>query len=199
MSFDKSLTGAPQSPRPLRRARKVLFVAGVALVALGFAALIAPVISSLIVGFFIGWLLFMGGVIMVATALSLRGTGQFFWQLLAGLVPLMAGAFLIVFPAQGVVALTVLVAVLFLVTGVAQSAFALWARPSRGWGWGLASAGVSIALGAWILLALPEASEVLLGILVGIDFVTTGAALIVIARAARRSAEVRYNRGRPPT
>ena len=94
---------------------------------------------------------------------------------------------MLVFPLQGLVALTYLVAVVFVLTGAAQMAFAIWVRPTQGWAWGLMSATISILLGGYILGALPEASAVILGLLVGVDFISTGVALVLIARAVRQS------------
>lgn len=124
----------------LARLRKVLMWAGGIMLALGVVALLVPVVTSLVVGFVIGWFLFLAGAVGVAGAFSFRGTGLFAWQLLGGLLPLVAGALLIVFPEQGVIALTLLVALAFLATGVAQLSFALWARPpGLGLGRGLGS------------------------------------------------------------
>lgn len=179
MSFGSNTPAGPAGL--LARLRKAMLWAGGIMAALGLAALLMPVVTSLVVGLLIGWFLFLGGVVTVAGAFSFRGTGLFGWQLLGGLLPLVAGALLILFPEQGVIALTLLVAVVFLATGAAQLSFALWARPVAGWGWGVVSAAVSIVLGSYILLLLPEASEVVLGLLVGIDFLSTGAAMLLIA------------------
>ncbi|WP_299788380.1 HdeD family acid-resistance protein [uncultured Marivita sp.] len=171
----------------LQRLQKIWLWVGIVMIVLGAGALIMPVLSSLVIGILIGWLLFISGVIAVASAFSVRGTGLFVWQLAAGLVPLLAGALLIVYPAQGLIALTLIVGIVFLLTGVAQSSFAVWMRPAPGWGWMLASAVVSIGLGVFILVALPEASAVMLGILFGFDFLSTGLAMVLIATSARQN------------
>lgn len=173
----------------LTRLRKIWFWVGIVMMVLGAGALIMPMVSSLIIGILIGWLLFVSGVVAVASAWSFRGTGLFAWQLAAGLVPLVAGALLIVFPAQGLIALTVLVGIVFVLTGLAQSSFAVWMRPAPGWGWMLASAMVSIGLGVFIFTTLPAASAVILGLLFGIDFLSTGLALVLIARSGTRDIE----------
>jgi len=74
---------------------------------------------------------------------------------------------LIVFPAQGLIALTILVGIVFLLTGIAQSFYAFWVRPANGWGWILAS-------------------TVILWVLFGIDFVSTGMSMVLIAMSVRR-------------
>tara|TARA_R110002110_G_scaffold20312_53_gene82590 strand:- start:1856 stop:2365 length:510 start_codon:yes stop_codon:yes gene_type:complete len=168
--------------------RKIWLWTGIVMMALGANALLMPVLSSLIIGILIGLLLFVSGIVAVAVAFSFRGTGLFVWQLVGGLVPLVAGALLLVFPAQGLIALTVLVGIVFLLTGIAQSSFAFWIRPAPGWGWMLGSALISVALGCFVLVALPEASGVVLGILFGVDFVSTGLSMVLIALSVRQKA-----------
>lgn len=106
-------------------------------------------------------------------------------QFVAGLFALAAGFLMLIFPLHGLIALTVLVAVVLILTGVARAAFAFWARPTPSWGWGVLVSMISVGLGVYILVALPEASTMLLGLLVGVDFVSTGLVLVLISRPVR--------------
>ena len=169
----------------LAKMRKGFFWAGLVMVVLGMAAVLMPFFSSLVVEILIGWLLTMSGAVVVIGAFSFRRTGMFLWQLFSGLITVMAGLLLLLFPLQGLIALTVLVAFILVFTGAAQFAFALWARPAPGWSWALMSAAISILLGVLIVFALPQASAVTLGLIVGIDFISTGVALMLISRSVR--------------
>ncbi|MCV2891897.1 HdeD family acid-resistance protein [Lentibacter sp. XHP0401] len=173
----------------LARMHKGLFWAGVVMIVLGIAALVMPLVSSLIVEIMIGWLLTLSGAISVVGAFSLRSTRLFLWELVAGLITFAVGLWMLFFPLQGLVALTILVAVMLILTGAAQFAFALWARSVSGWAWGILSALISIALGVYILFVLPEASAVILGVIVGIDFLSTGIAFVLISQSVRRGLE----------
>ncbi len=169
----------------LTKMRRGFLWGGIIMIVLGIAAVLMPLLSSLVVELLIGGLLTVSGVVAVAGALSLRGTGLFIWELVSGLITLAAGLLMLFFPLEGLIALTVLLAVILVLTGAAQLAFSLWARPASGWVWGLLSAVVSIVLGVYILVALPAASAVILGLLVGIDFISTGTALVLISRVVR--------------
>ena len=171
----------------LTKFRKGLLWCGIIMIALGIVAVLMPLLSSLVIEMFIGGLLTISGGVAVIGSFSLRGTGLFLWELVAGLITLAAGLLMLVFPLHGLIALTVLVAVILVLTGAAQMAFALWVRPAQGWAWGLISAVISLLLGIVILVALPEASAVILGLLVGIDFISTGTALVLLARSARQN------------
>jgi len=118
------------------------------MILLGAAAIMMPLLSSLVVEILIGWLLIINGGMAVIGAFSLRKTGLFIWRLAAGLFTLSAGLLMLVFPLQGLIALTVLIAVVMVLSGIAQGAFALWARPAMGWVWGVLSAIIRISLGA---------------------------------------------------
>jgi uncharacterized membrane protein HdeD (DUF308 family) len=176
--------------RLIARLRKGLMVAGAVMMALGIAALILPAITSFVVEVLIGWLLLVSGAVAVIGAMSVRGTSLFIWELVPGAITFCVGLLLLLFPFQGLVALTALIAVVFLLTGVAQMSFAFWARPTPGWIWVSLSALFSIMLGVFILFALPEASAVFIGLLVGIDLLSTGAALVMIARLVPRDVAV---------
>lgn len=183
MTHKINLFSEDAAQETFERMRKGMFWAGVVMIVLGVAALAVPWITSLVVSVFIGWLLAMAGVASLLGSAALRGTGLFAWQALAGLATLVAGLLLLIYPAQGLVALTALVALVLLLTGVAQGAFAFWMRPLPGWIWGLLSAAVSVVLGIVILATLPEASAVVLGLFVGVDFLSTGLALLLISRS----------------
>ncbi|MGJ8596185.1 HdeD family acid-resistance protein [Sulfitobacter sp.] len=176
--------------RILTKMRKGFLWGGIVMIVLGMGAVLMPLFSSLVVELLIGWLLTISGGVAVVGAFSFRGTGLFVWELISGLITLAAGLLMLVYPVQGLIALTVLVAVVLVLTGAAQMAFAFWVRPIQGWVWGLVSAIVSIVLGGYIFAALPEASAVILGLLVGIDFISTGVALVLIARTAPPTLEV---------
>ncbi|CUH89239.1 acid-resistance membrane protein [Phaeobacter sp. CECT 5382] len=165
---------------------KGLFWVGLVMVFLGAAAVIMPLASSLVLEVLIGWLLTMSGIVAVVGAMQFRGTGQFLWQLLVGLITLAVGLLMLLYPLQGLVALTVLVAAIFVLTGLAQASFSFWLRPAPGWGWGMTSALISLGLGVYIFAVLSEASTVVLGLLVGIDFLSTGLALVMISRSPFR-------------
>lgn len=161
--------------------KDAIFWTGVGLSIAGFLALLFPVISSLTVEIFIGWVLVIAGVATIYGAFSVEGTGPFFGQLMLGLLKLALGVYLITHPGVGMLALTLLLAAVFMVDGAVQFAFAFDLRPKDGWGWMLLSAIVSVAVGLLIAAGLPGTSLFALGLLVGINFLSTGIALIMLS------------------
>jgi uncharacterized membrane protein HdeD (DUF308 family) len=161
--------------------KDAIFWTGVGLSVAGVLALLFPVITSFTVEIFIGWVLLIAGAATIYGAFSVEGTGPFFGQLLLGLLKLALGIYLITHPGVGILALTLLLVTVFMVDGAVQFAFAFDLRPKEGWGWVLLSAIVSVAVGLLIAAGLPGTSLIALGILVGVNFLSTGIALIMLS------------------
>jgi uncharacterized membrane protein HdeD (DUF308 family) len=83
--------------------------------------------------------------------------------------------------------MTVLLIVFFIVEGISKVIFALNIRPFMGWGFVLASGIVGILLGAYLWSKMPLSSEVVLGVLLGIQLICEGAALAYLAWQVRTS------------
>ena len=97
---------------------------------------------------------------------------------------LVAGVYLAFFPLTGLIGLTVLLAVLFLMQAGFEGVMAWQHRPRRGWGWMMASAVASGLVGLLIVLGLPGTALWAIGLLVGINFLTTGIAFVGLSRFA---------------
>jgi len=163
--------------------RRGLTVTGVILICIGVLAIVMPVFSSLAVTLLIGGVLTFIGLLSVVFALAFRGSVVFGVALVSGLFPLMIGFYLLFFPAAGLIALTTLLALIFLLTGITQVIFAIDLRGTAGWHWALVSGLISVVLALLIFAALPEVSRVLLGLMLGIDLISTGLAALFIGRA----------------
>lgn len=166
----------------LKKKRKQILWTGIAMTVAGAIAIIFPFVSSLSLTLFVGWLLVFVGAVGLFGAFSYEGTGPFFGALLLALVQLAAGAFIIFNPASGLVALTLMVAVIFMVEGAFKMLLAFEMRPEEGWVWTLISSIVSILAGVLIAAGLPGASTVVLGLLMGISFLSSGIYMIMIAQ-----------------
>ena len=169
----------------------VLFlVEGILLLVLGAAAIIVPVIATQAFTLFIGWLFLISGVVGLITTFWMRNAPGFWWSLLSGVVGIAAGIVLILWPISGTVSLTLLLIAFFLVEGIVtlMYAFEHRAQLSGRWGWMLASGIVDLILAGIIFAGLPETATWALGLLVGINLLFGGVAMIGMALAARTAA-----------
>ena len=161
-------------------------VLAVICIAGGFLALLNPFGATVFAVTLAGWVFLIQGVIQVIHAFRVRDWSGFIWSLGLGVLSLLVGVVLVADPLAGAIPLTLLVAALFLATGVAKTMFALALRPASGWVWVLASGLVSVALGVMILAGLPATATTILGLLLGIELVSNGVLFLFVALGLRR-------------
>jgi uncharacterized membrane protein HdeD (DUF308 family) len=164
-------------------------IEGILLVVLGLAAMIVPPLASLAVTIFLGWMFLISGIAGLALTFWARQMPGFWWSLISAVLAIGAGIILLARPLQGVLTLTIVVGAYFLAEGVASIMYALEHRRelSERWSWMLVSGILDILISAIIIAGLPGSAEWALGLLVGINLLFGGAALIGMAVAARNA------------
>ena len=164
---------------------------GIVLVVLGLLAIVVPPLATLAVAILIGWLLLVSGVVGLITTFMARHAPGFWWSLLSAVLAVAAGVVLLGWPASGVISLTLLLVVFFVIEGVASIMYALEHKKelSGRWGWMLASGVIDLVLAVMIYAGLPSTAAWALGLLVGINLVFGGTALVAMALHARGSGD----------
>ncbi len=171
----------------IRRHWIMYFIEGIVLMVLGAAAIVVPPIATLAATIFLGWLLFISGVVGLVSTFWMHQAPGFWWSAASAVLGIGAGAVLILWPVGGVVSLTLVMVAFFIIEGIATIFFAAEHRSqlSGRWGWMLVSGIVDLVLAAIILTGLPGSAGWAIGLLLGINLVFGGAALVSMALAAR--------------
>jgi uncharacterized membrane protein HdeD (DUF308 family) len=166
---------------------KLFLVEGIVLVVLGLIAIVLPPIATLAFEILFGWLFLISGVLGLVTTFWMRHAPGFWWSLLSAVLGIGAGIVLLAWPLSGVLSLTLILIVFFTMEGVASVMFALeHKRELTGrWGFMLASGIVDLILAAIIFIGLPGTAAWAIGLLVGINMVFGGSALLAMALHAR--------------
>jgi uncharacterized membrane protein HdeD (DUF308 family) len=166
---------------------QLFLVEGVVLIVLGAAAIIVPAIATLAFTLVIGWLFLISGGVGLVTTFWMRNAPGFWWSLVSAAIAIFAGVVLILWPISGTVSLTLVLIAFFFVEGVATIMYAIEHRSqlSYRWGWMLASGIVDLILAGIIFAGLPGTATWALGLLVGINMLFGGTAMIGMALAAR--------------
>jgi len=152
---------------------------GIALVILGVLALGVVFATTLVTVLFIGCILLVGGGFEIANAFHHRHD-SFWMHLLTGILDLVVGAMLFAYPGAGAVAITMLLAMFFLVGGAFRFSAALIMRlPSRGWS--MFSGIVDVILGFILLASWPVSAIWFIGFCVGIGLIFRGASWVARA------------------
>jgi uncharacterized membrane protein HdeD (DUF308 family) len=176
-----------QFANAVREHSTMFLVEGIVLVVLGILAILVPNIASLAVEILIGWLLLIGGAVGLYMTFTTKGAPGYWWSLISAVISIIAGVLLLIWPITGIVSLTIVLIAFFLIEGISSIMYAIEHRSELHgrWGWMLASGIVDLILAAIILAGLPGTAAWALGLLVGINLVFGGTALIGMALHAR--------------
>jgi uncharacterized membrane protein HdeD (DUF308 family) len=170
---------------------KLFLFQGVVMVVLGVLAVCAPVAASIAVAIYVGWLLLISGVIGLVAIISTHHVHAFLWSLITAALSVVIGILLVLMPVQGAVSLTIVLTAFFIAEGVFQATVAIASRQvlAGTWVWMLLSGLADLVLAAIIIEGWPGTAIWALGLLVGINLLTSGWAVVVAAIAGRRMAE----------
>jgi uncharacterized membrane protein HdeD (DUF308 family) len=165
----------------------LFLIEGILLMLLGLAAVIIPPLATLAAELLFGWLFLVSGVVGLITTLWMRPAGLW-WSLLSAIIGIAAGVVLLLWPLSGILSLTFVLIAFFAVEGVASIMFALEHKRelSGRWGWMLASGIVDLCLAAIIFSGLPGSAAWALGLLIGVNMIFGGSALVAMALHARQ-------------
>jgi uncharacterized membrane protein HdeD (DUF308 family) len=166
---------------------KLFLTEGIILVILGILAILLPPLATIAVTILIGWLFLISGVAGLITTFGARHAPGFWWSLLSALLGIAAGAVLLLWPLSGAISLTLLLIVFFIIEGVLSIMYAIeHKRELTGqWGWMLVSGIIDLVLAAMIWAGLPSTAAWALGLLVGINMLFGGSAMIAMAMHGR--------------
>jgi len=168
----------------------LFLIEGTILVILGIAAIALPPIATLAFTIIIGWVFLISGVVGLFTTFWARHVPGFWWSLISAIIGIAAGVVLLLWPITGTLSLTLVLIAFFAVEGIVSIMYAIEHRNqlTGRWGWMLVSGIIDLILAGIIFAGLPGTAVWALGLLVGINMLFGGAALIAMALAARHPA-----------
>lgn len=173
------------------RKRSLLFlIQGAGLLLAGVLCLFYPMVSSTGITVLIGWLLIISGALQLVSLIGTTDVPYFWLQLLSIALAILIGWLLVSRPEAGLVAVTLLMVVYFMLDGIGRVVFALMVRPMEDWLWMLLSGLVGIVLALVLSANLPEAAEWLIGVLLGLQLIAVGGAQAYLAWRIRSAVPV---------
>ncbi len=154
---------------------------GIVFVVAGLLAIILPAATAIGFGLVIGALLLVSGFIQ---AIASFGSKLHWWSLVSAFLSLIVGVLMIFNPVAGTVAVATILAVFLVLEGITELFLAYQLRPVKNWGWLLLSGLASLVLAYIVFAGWPSTSLVVLGIIIGINLLLYGVALLAITKAA---------------
>ncbi|UOD51271.1 HdeD family acid-resistance protein [Orrella daihaiensis] len=166
-----------------------LIAIGVLLVVCGMIGLIAETAFSYASISILGAVAFVGGVFMAIHAFQSKGWRTFLIQSLFAALYIGLGVFVWMAPLAALEGLTIWLAALFLVTGVLRIIAAIQNGSGGNMLWPALSGVLTIILGVMILNSWPEGSTWVPGLLLAIELLLQGWALVFIGLAIKRASQ----------
>jgi uncharacterized membrane protein HdeD (DUF308 family) len=162
-------------------------IQGVLLIVAGFLALIYPFVASVAIVSLLAWVLIVSGILQGIGLIGASNVPHYWLQLISAVLAILIGVLLLREPNSGLLVMTVLLIVYFMVEGIAKVIFALTIRPFPNWGWVLGSGLVGIFLALILWANMPLSADWVLGLMLGLLLISEGAALTYLAWHVRTS------------
>ncbi|HSN17083.1 MAG TPA: DUF308 domain-containing protein [Gammaproteobacteria bacterium] len=156
--------------------------AAVALLLLGGIAALVPFAVGVAVGILVVWVVVFSGLAHLVHAWDARG-GVFVWRLLVGVVYLLGGLYLLINPVFDLPELARFIGGVFTVESMLLLAGAWLLRDRRGSGWMALDAALTLLFAAGILAMGPWARPWAVGLLVGLNVISSGAVFLAMIHA----------------
>ena len=157
---------------------------GILLIVLGVVALGDTVAVTVVSMIFLGWLLILSAILHAIHWFQGRRHTGFFLDLLGFIFDLVVGIILLTNPAVGAVALTLVLAVFFLVGGLMRIFGALSIEmPHKGWA--ILNGVVSGVLGILLWIHWPLSGLFFIGLAIGVELIFRGWAWVMMALRIR--------------
>ena len=170
----------------IRRTSGWYVALGAVLILGGMYAVLRPLAAGYALTLVIGWLLIVRGGMYLVNAFLARAAGGFLWRLLLSVLYVGAGILMLMNPFEGLGVLTIILALVVATGGVFRLFLASALKGVPGVGLIVFSGLISIALAILILAKWPESSQVVLGVVVGVDFLFAGFSILGLALDVRQ-------------
>lgn len=162
--------------------RTLWLVVGIISILGGIFALFNPLSATFVAEQLAGWLfLFIGVLQLFMLFRAPTNTGKVF-AAVGGVIGLLLGFELLQEPLQGILTLTMVVAILFMVTGIVRTVVAFGLRGTAAFVPVLISGLISIALALMIFSGYPQSATYILGVLLAVELISNGFSLIMYSR-----------------
>jgi uncharacterized membrane protein HdeD (DUF308 family) len=164
-----------------------LVLLGSGLVLAGGLAIFVPAVSEIPASKILGSVLTISGLLQIMQAAKMVHWMGFAWHLLLGCLATVGGVLIYINPFAGVVAITLLIAIIFAIHGLTQIGFAMRVRGQQGWHWFLVSGCIALVVSVLLIVKLPYSHSFTPATLAGVSLLFAGCAYIAMALASRKA------------
>jgi uncharacterized membrane protein HdeD (DUF308 family) len=187
MNVDNPNAGGRPGGIVARENWKNVMVQGCVFIILGVLAFTLPIAFALTFELVLGWIFLAGGTLQLyRTSQNIHAPGA--WMLgTSSIVAMLFGIMLLFHPLEGLLAVTFIIAIYFLIEGILKMVYAWQIRDCVSSIWTLVTGVVSIIIAAIILLEWPLSSMWFIAVMMGIYLFVNGLTLLWTATHARNN------------
>ena len=164
----------------LKNSRTLLILEGMLFIIFGFLAIIMPGISTASIELFLGSLALFAGCVQLYRTLTNREAPSFYGSLLTSALYILFGILLLANPLSGIITLTILLMIFFIIEGVAKIYWGFSIRPSANSILFIINGILALALAVIIFYGWPGTALWVPGLLLGINMTFFGVALLIL-------------------
>jgi uncharacterized membrane protein HdeD (DUF308 family) len=156
----------------------------------GLGAIVIPLVAGIAITLVIGWLLIFSGIMHLIYCWYRHDVVGVMWEILVGIVYLIAGFYVIGHPVGGLTSLTLVLAFYLLARSILEVFLALALRGRMAiWLW--LGAIINLILAAMIWKTWPVSSIWVIGTLIGFGMLFTGFTRLMLALESPRQQELK--------
>lgn len=153
-------------------------VLGMIFIALGALAITNLLLATIVTIEYVGVLILVAGVVQIIHSFGIKTWSGFFLWVLSGVLYAAAGVATFVNPLLATFVFTLLLGMLITTSGLSRFWLGMMARHEHGWGWIVVSGVGTTVAGFILLLGWPVNSLWLLGLVLSIDLIFQGYAVL---------------------
>ena len=173
-----------------KKSFKKIMIIGILIAVLGVIAIVYPEGFGKVSVTVIGVFMIIGGLLRLTFAITSFSMGTLFSRYLYGILMIIGGVWIIGNPDMGLEALTIVMAVYFIIDGLTELMYSFSLMPIGGGVFLLLSGIISIGLGVLIFMKFPESSTYFVGMYLGIKLFIDGITLALTGRAVYKTAQI---------
>ena len=166
---------------------KLYLFEGIVFLIIGFLAIAMPGVFSISFELVIGSLMLIGGLVQLYRSFKAHRHHGFVASAFGSVVFIIVGLLLLAFPLKGIMAITTLITICFLIDGCFRMLLAVQMRMHQPWLWYMFMGIIEVVIAVLIWNEWPSSALWVIGTLVGINLVFLGMTQIMVSLQARKS------------
>lgn len=188
-SSSTSLQFLGLDPQRAKKYSKWLKFEAILLIVLGMLAIIIPGLFSLASIIFVGWLFLIGGTVNAIGSFQAMRSRGFAWRLTSAILMLVAGILIITRPLEGILVLTLLVAIYYGVDGIFKIIHGIQISKTPGSGMMIINGIFGLIIALIVYWEWPLSAVWFLGIIIGVNLIFSGFFLLRLNSAIKQASD----------